>query len=422
MNRNAIRIVIALAILSILGIVIIQLFWMQKAFDLREREFSDRVNIALRSVAQEVMIMSDDSTEVAPVHQLSSNYFVVSVNDTLHPYLLESLLSNEFDSRNLRTNFEYTIYDCFTDSLVFGNMVTFSDEEKQEEKPKNLPRLKNEGHYFGVYFPEKDGYIQAQMGIWVFSSGILLLVILFFAYTLWVILKQKKLSEIRNDFINNMTHEFKTPVSTISASSELLISGEIESHPEKKKRYYQMIQDESNRLKLQVEKVLQVAQFDKGEIELNISQINIHDLINASKNSLQLLIDQKQGIINTDLRAGNSMIEGDQLHISNIIYNLLDNALKYCSKQPEINVRTKDEANGIEIEFSDNGIGIPTKLQKDVFTKFYRVPTGDIHNVKGFGLGLYYVHTMVKAHHGTIKLNSEPGKGSQFTIFIPHKQ
>ena len=132
MNRNAIRTVIALATLSILGIAVIQVFWMQKAFDLREREFSDRVNIALRSVAQEVMMMSGDSTEVAPVHQLSSNYFVVSVNDTLHPYLLESLLSNEFDSRNLRTNFEYTIYDCFSDSLVFGNLVTFSDKKTKE--------------------------------------------------------------------------------------------------------------------------------------------------------------------------------------------------------------------------------------------------------------------------------------------------
>jgi two-component system phosphate regulon sensor histidine kinase PhoR len=422
MNRNAIRTVIALATLSILGIAVIQVFWMQKAFDLREREFSDRVNIALRSVAQEVMMMSGDSTEVAPVHQLSSNYFVVSVNDTLHPYLLESLLSNEFDSRNLRTNFEYTIYDCFSDSLVFGNLVTFSDKKTKEEKPKNLPGLKNEGHYFGVFFPDKDGYIQAQMGIWMFSSGILLLVIFFFAYTLWVILKQKRLSEIRNDFINNMTHEFKTPVSTISASSEILISGDIESHPDKRKRYYQMIQDESNRLKLQVEKVLQVAQFDKGEIELNLSQINIHELIISSTNSLQLLIDQKKGSVTTKLAASNPIIEGDHLHISNIIYNLLDNALKYCTELPEIHVETRDARNGIEIDFSDNGIGIPPKLQKDVFTKFFRVPTGDVHNVKGFGLGLYYVSTMVKAHHGSIKLSSESNQGSRFTIFIPLKQ
>ncbi|MFT4681453.1 MAG: two-component system phosphate regulon sensor histidine kinase PhoR, partial [Flavobacteriales bacterium] len=323
---------------------------------------------------------------------------------------------------NLRTDFEYTIYDCFTDSLVFGNLVTFSDEEKTGVKPKNLPSLKNEGHYFGVFFPDKAGFIQAQMGIWMFSSGILLLVIFFFAYTLWVILKQKKMSEIRNDFINNMTHEFKTPVSTISASSEILISGAIEDQTEKKQRYYQMILDESNRLKLQVEKVLQVAQFDKGEIELNLTDINIHDLIDCTVNSLQLLIDQKSGRVKMDLNATSATIQGDQLHISNIVYNLLDNALKYCSAAPEIKIETQSVNKGIEITFLDKGIGIPANLQKDIFTKFYRVPTGDIHNVKGFGLGLYYVHTMVKAHGGNIKLSSELGLGSQFKIFIPHKQ
>lgn len=419
MNRNAIRTVIALATLSIMGIVIIQIFWMRKAFDLKEREFSDRVNIALRSVAQEVMIMSQDSTEVAPVHQLSSNYFVVSVNDTLHPYLLESLLSNEFDSRNLRTDFEYTIYDCFTDSLVFGNLVTFSDEAKPEEKPENLPRLKNEGHYFGVYFPEKDGYIRAQMGIWVFSSGILLVVILFFAYTLWVILKQKKLSEIRNDFINNMTHEFKTPVSTISASSEILLSGAIENDALKRERYYRMIKDESNRMRLQVEKVLQAAQFEKGEIELNRSEVDLNELIRYSVNSLQLVVEDKQADVSLNLNAKQPIAYVDRLHISNILYNLLDNALKYCTANPNITVTTSNANNGIMVKIADNGIGIPQKLHVDVFTKFFRVPTGDIHNVKGFGLGLYYVKTLIEAHGGTIQLQSEPNIGSAFTLFIP---
>ena len=359
------------------------MFWMQKAFNLKEREFSDRVHIALSSVAREVMFLSHDSTDVAPVRQLSSNYFVVSVSDTLHPYLLESLLINEFSSRNLRTNFEYTIYDCFTDSLVFGDLVTFSDKGSPDSKPKNLPRLDRESHYFGVYFPDKQGYIMGQMGIWIFSSGILLLVILFFAYTIWIILKQKKLSEIRNDFINNMTHEFKTPVSTITASSELLLSGQLDDDSLKRNRYYSIIHDESNRLRKQVEKVLQVAQFDKGDIQLSLSTLDINSLIRESVKSLHLLTEQKNAIIKLDTDPSDPTIVADRLHISNIVYNLLDNALKYNERTPVVTISTKKAHKGVTMTVVDNGIGIPSKMISDIFTKFFRVPTGNVHNVKG---------------------------------------
>ncbi|MGB1318563.1 MAG: sensor histidine kinase, partial [Flavobacteriales bacterium] len=254
MTRRTIRIVIALAMVSIVGLFVIQLFWMDKAFDLREREFNDRVNIALRSVAQEIMLLAKDSSDVPPVRQLSSNYFVVSTNDTLHPFLLESLLDNEFRSRNLKTNFEYSIYDCFTDSMVYGGMVVLSKEPSKPTEKPIMPKWDGDSHYFGVSFPEKDNYLIGQMTIWLFSSSVLFIVIIFFGYTLWVILKQKKLSEIKNDFINNMTHEFKTPISTITASAELLRSGNLDDDTEKRSRYYQMIADESNRLKLQVEK------------------------------------------------------------------------------------------------------------------------------------------------------------------------
>lgn len=421
MTRRVIRTVIALATLSIAGIVLIQIFWMQKAFDLKEREFSDRVNIALRSVAKEIMIMSNDSSDIEPVSQLSSNYFVVGVNDTLHPYLLESLLRNQFDSRNIRTSFEYTIYDCFTDSLVFGNLVTFTDEKAEPERPEDLPRFDDESHYFGVYFPEKESYIIGQMGIWVFSSAILMLVILFFGYTLRVILKQKRLSEIRNDFINNMTHEFKTPVSSITSSSEMLLSGALDSDDERKQRYYKVINDESHRLKMQVDKVLQMAEFDKDELELSLAEVDVHQLINKTLTSIELQLESKNGRILTELKADRPVIQADPLHLSNIIHNLLDNAVKYCKRNPEITISTSNTSNGIEIKFRDNGIGIPANMRSDVFTRFFRVPTGDVHDVKGFGLGLYYVKTMVEVHRGTIKVDSNHG-GSTFTIKLPAKQ
>ena len=419
MTRRTIRIVIALATISIVGLFATQLFWMGKAFDLRNREFNDRVNIALRSVAQEIMLLNKDSSDVPPVRQLASNYFIVSTNDTLHPYLLESLLDAEFRSRNIEVNFEYSIYDCFTDSLVYGGMVTLSEEPTTPSERPNIPKWDRDSHYFAIYFPDKDGYLVSQMSIWLFSSGILLVVIVFFAYTLWVILKQKRLSEIKNDFINNMTHEFKTPISTISASAELLRSGSLDNAPEKRTRYYQMISDESSRLKLQVEKVLQMAQFDTNEIDLNLVSCDIHQLIRKATTSFQILLDERDGKLELQFEASNPQLKVDELHFTNIIRNLLDNAIKYCTESPYIIISTIDSKNGITISVKDNGIGIDTSQKKHVFEKFYRVPTGNIHNVKGFGLGLYYVKSLVKAHHGTVSVTSD-SSGSTFGIFLPY--
>ena len=419
MTRRTIRIVIALATISIVGLFATQLYWMDKAFDLRDREFNDRVNIALRSVAQEIMLLNKDSSDVPPVRQLASNYFIVSTNDTLHPYLLESLLENEFRSRNLKTNFEYSIYDCFTDSLVYGGAVTLANEPIKETERPIIPKWDRDSHYFAIYFPEKSSYLIGQMTIWLFSSSILLVVIVFFGYTLWVILKQKRLSEIKNDFINNMTHEFKTPISTITASAELLQSGNLDNSPEKRSRYYQMISDESNRLKLQVEKVLQMAQFETSEIDLNLASNNIHQLIEKATTSVQFLLEERNGSLELNLNTVNPEVKVDELHFTNIIRNLLDNAIKYCTESPKIIISTTDSKNGITISVKDNGIGIIPAEKKQVFEKFYRVPTGNVHNVKGFGLGLYYVKSLVEAHHGTVDVSND-SSGSTFKIFFPY--
>lgn len=421
MTRRTIRTVILLATVSIIGLVLTQLFWIDKAYELQEREFDDNVTAALREVAIEIKDITNDSTEVAPVRKLSRNYFVVATSDTLHPYLLESLLENEFRARNILTDFEYNIYDCFTDSLVFDGSVTLSG--KSYERPVNvdIPRSDSDSHYFGIYLPDKENYLTGQMGIWVLTSGILLMVFSFFAYTLAVIVKQKRLSEIKSDFINNMTHEFKTPISTISASSDILLSGAVEGDMSKRQRYYRMIHDESDRLRLQVEKVLQMAQFDHRSIDLNLVEADLHELIRKATASVQILLDERKGSIDLKLEAPLHLIQVDGLHFSNIIRNLLDNAIKYCDKQPHIIISTANNGNGITISVEDNGIGIPPKLQREIFGKFYRVPTGNIHNVKGFGLGLFYVKSLVKAHGGNISVRSN-GNGSTFTIWLPEQK
>lgn len=420
MHRQAIRIVVLLATLSIMGIIVTQIFWVRKAFDLNEKQFNDRVNIALQEVAQQIKKLNKDSSEVLPIKQPTSNYFVVSMNDTLHPFLLESLLKKEFQERNINVNFEYGIYDCFTDSIVFGRYVMMGDSSEIKKSSNTPPPVwKGDNHYFGVYFPDKNSYILSQLGIWVFSSVILLVVIIFFGYTLGVILRQKKLSEMKNDFINNMTHEFKTPISTISVSSEMLMREEIGNSSDKRARYSRIIMDETNRLKNMVEKVLQMADIDAGKIKLNKTQVDLHSVIRNTVENMEVVIHEKGGAITYDLKAENSIISGDKVHLTNIIYNLLDNAIKYTADAPVISISTRNTDRGIVLSFQDNGIGISKEIQKNIFSKFYRVPTGDIHNVKGFGLGLFYVKTIIDAHHGIIKLESETGKGSRFNVYLP---
>lgn len=424
MKRRTIRIIILLATLSIVGIVFTQIYWISSALDLKNKEFHDRVNIALRNVGKEISKANKDSAFIPhQVEQVTSNYYIVRTNDTLHPYYLENLLKTEFEQRNLKMDFEYGIYDCFTDSIVYGGYVGFGDGESiKDNNAEKLLKWDHNSHYFGVYFPDRSGYVFEQMGFWTYSSIILLIVIIFFGYTMSVILKQKKLSEIKTDFINNLTHEFKTPISTISISSEVLMRPETRLNPEKTTRYARIILEENNRLKNQVEKVLKMASFDTEDLPLTRTEVDVHKTIINCVNNIQLTLEEKNGKISMEFKADNCIISADQVHFTNIIYNLLDNAIKYSKEIPEIYINTENVARGMVIKIGDHGIGIKKDAQKHIFKKFYRVSTGNIHDVKGFGLGLYYVKAMIEAHKGKISFSSEPGSGTVFNIFFPFKK
>jgi two-component system, OmpR family, phosphate regulon sensor histidine kinase PhoR len=422
MNRRTIRNIIILATISTVGIVFTQFYWISRAWDINQNQFNHSVNLALRNVANEIIRMRGDSTAyIEPIRQVSANYFVVSIYDTLHPYLLESLLRAEFKTRNLGQDFEYGIYDCFTDSIVYGNYVAMQPG-KVNAKPTHLPvKWDKDGHYFGVYFPEKQNYLISYMGIWWFSSIILLIVIIFFAYTIFVILKQKRLSEITTDFINNMTHEFKTPISTIALSGEVLKNPEIAGHPERINRYSGIIIEENNRLKNMVERLLQIATLDKADYKVTKTPLNINSLIREITDRFLLRLKEKDGEFVLHLNAAEPVLNADLEHVTNILNNLIDNAIKYTTNKPLIKISTESTKKGVTFSVEDNGIGLSKDAQKHVFERFFRVSTGNLHDVKGFGLGLNYVKLMVKAHKGKIKVSSEPGKGSRFDIFIPFK-
>jgi two-component system, OmpR family, phosphate regulon sensor histidine kinase PhoR len=420
-KSSTIRFIVVLATLCIVGITITQGYWVKGAFDLKEAEFDRQVNTALINVAQQIFSLSNTPAPANnPVKQLSTNYYIVLVNSHIDASLLEFLLRTEFEKRNIQADFEYGIYDCSNEKMVYGNYVSLSDAAEKKHTQKALPKWANYGYYFGVQFANRQGQILNQMGIWLFSSAVLILVIVFFAYTLFVILKQKRLSEIQKDFINNMTHEFKTPIATIAVSAEVLKHPDIVHQPERLFNYTTIIENENNRLKQHVERVLQMAKLDKDP-ELKKEAMNLHDAIEEVVAGMQITLHEKSGSVELQLQAEEATIKADRHHIINVVYNLLDNAIKYCKEKPVIIFRTRSENDkGIILEVQDNGIGISPENQNRIFQKFYRVPTGNIHDVKGFGLGLNYVKQIVEAHRGKVLVNSHPGEGCTFSVFIPY--
>ncbi len=439
MGRRLIRILIFLAVFSVAGIIATQIYWLNKAFDVQEtqfdlrqaqataesKQFNDRITIALTNVANEILTINNDPAELfQSVKQIRPNYFTVAINDTVHPYLLESLLKSEFERRNINENFEYGIYDCFTDSIVYGDYVALNADTSASNFIGESPQIKwdKDGHYFGVFFPDKESFDlikpQKQISTWAFSALISLIVFTFFAYAVFLILRQKRLSEMKTDFINNMTHELKTPISTIGLSSEILRKEGITDQPERVRNYANLIHDENQRLKLQVDRVLQLATLEKEKIALNFQPLDMHTMITHARASIALVRDDQGASISLDLKAAKHSIKGDSVHISNIIHNLLDNALKYSLKNSPILIATENQGSKLIISIADQGIGIPKKSIPFIFDKFYRVPTGNRHDVKGFGLGLFYVKQMVESHKGKIKVESKEKEGTTFQVIF----
>ncbi len=418
MKRKSILALVIMAAISIFGIVAVQVYWFSKAFNTEEDLFNREVNTALYNVANKLFELNKTVVPTTnPIKQLSTNYYVVMINSEIDAHMLEYLLKSEFEKRNVTADFEYGIYDCNNDKMVYGNYISF-DKNKVVDRNSNLSKWENQSYYFGVQFPDKVSIVTNRMGIWIFSSSVLLLVVIFFSYSLFVILKQRRLSEIQKDFVNNMTHEFKTPISTIALSTDVLLDPKIIDQPDRLLNYTTIIKNENQRLKKQVERVLQMAGMDNDEIGLNKEPADLHEIIIQITNEINLGYKSSNKKISLELSAENSKVIIDKLHISNVLYNLIDNAVKYCEQEPRINIKSYNDKKHIWVEISDNGIGIKPEDQKKIFDKFYRVPTGNVHDVKGFGLGLSYVMQVIKAHKGIINVESNPKQGSTFKFYL----
>lgn len=367
------------------------------------------------------------------------------IEDRINRMALDTLLRQALSERGIGIPFAYAVRTrqqprfLFT-SLGMENQPYEAGGYKAALFPNNLLET---GNYVYVYFPTQQQFIIDRLGFTFAASVVLILVILACFYiAISTIVQQKKLADIKNDFINNMTHEFKTPISTISLAVEMAqdqlraeiqaeqtistaglgtVADSLEKANSRLSRYMSIIKDETKRLGSHVEKVLQMALLDRGEIKLNLSPVNVHDVIEKVLNNLGLQIEQRGGEVELNFDADQEVVEADEVHLTNIVYNLLDNALKYSPEQPHITLSTRSTPEGVGITVADQGLGMTKEQASRIFEKFYRVPTGNRHDVKGFGLGLSYVKKMIDEHHGQIHVESQPGKGSTFDIFLPYK-
>jgi two-component system, OmpR family, phosphate regulon sensor histidine kinase PhoR len=422
MRYRHIRYVVLLGAIAIIGIVGIQVYFMKKEWSNKEKQFAQTVTISLRNVAAKIYEFNQTMPSTPnPVRQLSSNYFVVDVNSEIDANILEHYLKLEFEKYNILTDYEYGIYNCETDVMEYGNYLFNNGTVKENALTVDLPKYSGYNYYFGVNFPLLTNTIAGDMTIWFFLAGILAVSLIFFAYAIFVILNQKKLSELQRDFINNMTHEFKTPISSINIAADVISNPDSIKEPARILTYGSVIKQEVSRLNDQVDKVLQIARIEKSGIHLRLEIIDLYEVINKVVENC-LANHREKVAITTDLAGEAVYVEADRNHLTNILYNLLDNAVKYAGDSPVIRIHSILKSRKAIVTISDNGPGIPKALHKRVFQKFYRIPTANVHDVKGFGLGLFYVKSICDAHHWKISLDPSPAKGSAFILEIASKQ
>jgi two-component system phosphate regulon sensor histidine kinase PhoR len=342
--------------------------------------------------------------------------------DKVDPHLLSKILKNELKNHGIKTKFHIGLFSNNNLVVKEKGILTklFSDSPYKVELFNDPFSLRND--YLSLYFPKERTFLFMSVGPVIILSSVFILAILIASWiTFMTIIRQKKVAVIKNDFINNMTHELKTPISTISLACEVLNDRDIPKTEEKTSHYVNVINSENKRLGTLVENVLQSAVLEKGDFKLKLQEINIHSIIKNITNQAKVRLDAVHGSLKVEPLAENFSLNADKVHITNVLSNLIDNAIKYSPREPNITVKTRNVNDGVVVEVKDYGIGISKENVNKIFDKLYRVPTGNLHNVKGFGLGLSYVKAIIDKHKGTIKVSSQLGKGSTFSIHLPFK-
>lgn len=415
MKLNKLNIIIVLGLVAIIGILVAQLLWTKQAYNLEEKKFSQRAHIALLEVAKKMYEGTNhELPSENPVQKISNDYYIVNVDNDFEPEILEFYLKGEFEKANINTDFEYAMYNCHSDEMVYGNYVSRNQDKK--ESSVYFPKHKNLVYYFAVRFPNEATYLFSSLKFWFVLSFSLVVILLVYVYSIVTILQQKKYSELQRDFINNMTHEFKTPLSSILIASNYLKKQDKIQSDEKLDKYTEIIINQSNKLNSHIEKILSVAKSDNAPLVLDKKNVKVLPILKEVIENITLKYENVRISIESE---SDFEIAADVFHFTNIVYNLLDNSIKYCENQPEILIRLTSEQQQLKMEFIDNGIGITPKKLSEIFDKFYRIPNSKSNEVNGFGLGLYYVKKICTLHHWKIKAFNNAQNGLTMTLLIP---
>ncbi|NMH29263.1 sensor histidine kinase [Flavobacterium silvaticum] len=417
MKLRKFNLIMVIGLVAIVGILIAQLLWTRQAYSLEEKKFSQKVHIALLEVARKLY----EGTKIElpgenPVVKVSNDYYIVNINNDFEPDILEFYLKSEFEKSDIRTDFEYAMYNCQSDEMVYGNYISASNKA-EGKKSVYFPKHKNLVYYFAIRFPNERPYLLKSLLFWIGLSVALVIILLIYVYSIVIILQQKRYSELQRDFIDNMTHEFKTPLSSILLASNYLSRQPQISGDEKLSKYTNIIIGQSNKLNSHIGEILTIAKSDSVPMELDKKPVKLASVLNEAAETMRL----KHTLADISIDAKDDIsIQADPFHFTNIVYNLIDNSIKYCDGKPEISIRILSEKQLTKLEFSDNGIGIPTEKIPNIFDRFYRIPNSRSNEVNGFGLGLYYVKKICLLHGWKISVRNNPSKGITVILSIPN--
>jgi two-component system phosphate regulon sensor histidine kinase PhoR len=420
MKFSKLNIIVFIGLIAITGVLTMQLVMLKEAFMFERKEFGEKIHFALQDVVDK--IYNDNKSGIpatSPIKKVSDDYYVVNVDDVFEADILEYYLKNEFEKVKLELDYEYAIYDCASDEMVYGNYINAGGDNKNNNARCEKCFTKKEGliYYFAVRFPQlRYNYIASLQQYWIYT-GVLFLVLVIYVYSVFMLLKQKKYSELQKDFINNMTHEFKTPLSSILIASNYAVKQEeIENNP-KLNKYLKIIIEQSNKLNQHIERILNVAKADTRLMQLDKKEINLTETLELVKENAAM--KYPHAAINLNTPENNIPILADAFHFYNITYNIVENAVKYGNSSPQVAITVIKKEKGLEVLFTDNGPGIPPAHIDYVFDRFYRVPRENKKEVEGFGIGLFYVKKICELHGWKITLKNNTRAGITITIAIP---
>jgi two-component system, OmpR family, phosphate regulon sensor histidine kinase PhoR len=422
MKKNSIQLIIFINSIALAGIILTQIYWVKESYRFKEEQFSNTIRLVIKSVSNQIQHYMLEYPKAEAIAALNDSALYLPDAKDINPNLLDLKIKEEIKCLQVGNEFEYAIIDSRNNSFLISNSDLYRAKLPNSKHQLPMTGFKDsEFIFFSFYFPDEIHIILKSMVNWlVFSLLFTIILLLGYFYTLYFFFRQKWLSEMKSDFINNMTHEFKTPLATISLAAEMLMKKAVQEDASKMQRYTRIIFDENSRLQNHVEQILRVSQLQKGKFRLRKKEVNVHELITKIVESFEITLKERGGDIKSHFCAKDFIVRADQAHITNVITNLLDNAEKYSLNKPQIKIGTYNDSHGVVISVEDKGIGISFENQRHIFKNLYRVPTGNIYNRdKGFGIGLYYVKTIVEAHGGHINLKSELGKGSRFDVFLP---